>query len=131
MSASVSEIKVEVNTVFNGFEIDAVVSGSRNWDANDDELNITWLNICAHNCGTEFAKSFGNEGFDVFEAFTVCNTNVDFVFKGIESADDFEDLVIDVMRSFLLGSAPFALEYGWYRVPSEKRKFRVDEFLKH
>ena len=130
MTASVKNIEIAVSTVFNGFEIDAVVSGSRNWDANDDELNVTWLNIRAHNCGTEFAKSFDSE-YDVAEAFVVCDTHVDFVFKGIEGTGDFEDLVIDVMRSFLLGSAPFALEYGWYRVPSEKRKFRVDDFIKH
>lgn len=112
MSVSISTIAFEVFTIFRGFEVDAEVICDKPWDLEEDQLHVGHLNIRAHNFGTQFCKSFDNE-CEVAEAFTVCDTDVDFVIRNFEK-DDIEELVVDFLRAWLLGSAPFAMTYGWW-----------------
>ena len=112
MSISINAIDFEVNTVFKGFEVNAEVICDKPWDLEEDQLHVNHLNIRAHNCGTQFCKSFDDE-YEVAEAFTVCNAGVDFVIRNFEKAD-IEELVVDFLRAWLLGLAPFAMSYGWW-----------------
>ena len=113
MSITISTVVFEVNTVFKGFEVNADVVCDKPWDLEEDQLHVNHLDIRAHNCGTQFCKSFENE-HDIAEAITVCNADVDFVIRNFEKADDIEELVVDFLRAWLLGSAPFAMQYGWW-----------------
>lgn len=129
MATKINDVTFETYTVVSGFEVHGLVFADRQWDAADDELHVNHVFIKAHNCGSEFAKSFGDDELRVAESFTVCNIEVDFNIRGFESPDDVEDLVIDFMRCFLLGRAPFAMEYGWFR-NSIRKKFDPSPFVK-
>lgn len=112
MSMSIASITFEVDTVFKGFKVNAEVICDVPWDYSEDEIHVNHLTIRAHNCGTEFCKSFPNE-YDIAESWLICDSSVDFQIRNFERPD-IEELVVDFLRCWLLGAAPFAMEHGWW-----------------
>lgn len=123
MATSIDLLVFSVTTVHKGFEISAEVYCDHGWDLEEDQLRVNHMRINAHNCGTEFCKAFGNE-YDIAEAFQICDADVEFVIRSFEQPD-IEELVLDFVRAFLLGTAPFALQFGWWCSADRARCIRL------
>ena len=121
MALTITSVSFELCTVYKGFEVHADIVCDQPWDIDEDQVHVNHLNIRAHNCGTEFVKSFANE-YDVAESFCICDCDVDFVIKDFQKPD-IEELVLDFLRAFLLGLAPFAMEHGWWCSADRARLF--------